>query len=85
MKEGDTEVSSQAEIALFSKGRTNKNIECFYCRRRGHTTMNCETRARDLLNGKLKESANIVEDSLVAMHEYSASDDEPPQSPLKLF
>ena len=81
MKEGDLEVSSNSEIALYSKGRTNKNIECFYCRRRGHTVLNCKTRANDLLNGKLKESANIVEDSLDTMHEYSSSDDEP----LKLF
>lgn len=85
MKEGDLEVSSNSEIALYSKGRTNKNIECFYCRRRGHTALNCKTRASDLLNGKLKESANIAEDSLGAMQEYSSSDDEPSQSSLKLF
>jgi hypothetical protein len=82
MKEGEVEVSSHSEVALYSKGRrTNKSIECFYCRRRGHTVLNCKTRANDLLNGKLKESANIAEESLDAMHEYSSSDDEP----LKLF
>jgi hypothetical protein len=84
-KEGDLEVSSNSEIALYSKGRTNKNIECFYCRRRGHTTLNCKTRASDLLNGKLKESANIADDSLGAIQEHSSSDDEPSQSSLKLF
>jgi len=86
MKEGEVEVSSHSEIALYSKERTNKrrtnnSIECFYCRRRGHTVLNCKTRANDLLNGRLKESANIAEDSLDVMHEYSSSDDEP----LKLF
>jgi hypothetical protein len=85
MKEGDLEVSSNSEIALYSKGRTNKNIECFYCRRHGHTTLNCKTRASDLLNGKLKESANIADDSLGAIQEHSSSDDEPSQSSLRLF
>ena len=41
MKEGEVEFSSHFEVALYSKGRrTNKIIECFYCRRRGHTVLN---------------------------------------------
>jgi hypothetical protein len=62
-----------------------KTLNASTVRRHGHTTLNCKTRARDILNGKLKESTNIVEDSLGAMHEYSSSYDEPPQSALKLF
>jgi hypothetical protein len=37
MQPRDTEVNGKAEIALFSKGRMNKNkasIECFYCQRK---------------------------------------------------
>jgi len=62
IKEGDKEVVSQTEIALFSKGRMNKNkisFECFYYWKHGHTRLNCKIRSRDLLNGKLKESTNI--------------------------
>ena len=37
---GDTDASPHNELALFSKGRVNKNgIECFYCHKYGHTKM----------------------------------------------
>jgi hypothetical protein len=71
----------------------NKNrssVECFYCRRNGHTTLNCKIHAKDILKGKLKESTNIVisEDSSDAIFEDSLdsdSDDEFNTEPLKLF
>ena len=50
-------------MAIFSKGKVNKNrnsVECFYCRKHGHTTFNCKTRERDHLNGELNESARIA-------------------------
>lgn len=53
---GDTDASPHNELALFSKGRVNKNgIECFYCHKYGHTALNCKIRAKDLLKGRLKE------------------------------
>jgi hypothetical protein len=64
----DTEGDSQTEIALFSKRRMGKRkagkseVECYYCRKFGHTTWNCKNHASDLLKGKLKESTNIAID-----------------------
>ena len=55
------DVGGQCELALFSKGKmrkTNGSTKCFYCHKYGHTTWNCRTHARDLLNGK--ETANIA-------------------------
>lgn len=75
MKLGNTEDNSHDEMALFSKGRVNKNrdsVECFYCRRHGNTTFNCKSRARNLLNGKLKESANIA--TIEDLHETNLQD-----------
>ena len=63
LKQGNQDVHPQDEIVLFLKGRFNKNkstIECFYCKRRGHTSLNCIICASDLLKGKVKESANIA-------------------------
>ena len=85
---GGTEASSHNELALYSKGRVNKNkTECFYCHKYGHTTFNCKIRAQDLLNGKLKKStyATFSEDSPDAIYENSSSEDEPPDPSLKLF
>ena len=63
MKQGNQYVHPQAEITLFSKRIFHKNkstVECFYCKRRRHTILNCKIHASDLLKGKLKESANIT-------------------------
>ena len=82
---GCTEASSHNELALYSKGRMNKNkTECFYCHKYGHTAFNCKIRAQDLLNEKLKKSAyaTFSKDSPDA---DSSSEDEPPDPSLKLF
>lgn len=63
MKLGNTKDNSHAQMAIFSKGKVNKNknsVEFFYCQKHGHTTFNCKTRERDHLNGKLNESARIA-------------------------
>lgn len=52
----------QPEMTLFSRGWVHKNkksVNCFYCQKHGHTTLNCKTCAKDLLNGKLKQYTNI--------------------------
>jgi len=59
-----------------AKGST----ECIYCQKYGHTTWNCRTHARDLLNGK--EFANTA--NLDGISE-SDSDEWPSKLPLKLF
>ena len=71
---------------------TNKNrksVEFFYCGRYRHTTLNCKTRSKDLLSGKIKESINLatIEDlSDVIFEESSDNDNEFPfEPPLKLF
>ena len=85
---GDTDASPHNELALFSKGRVNKNgIECFSCHKYGHTTLNCKIRDKDLFKGRLKESANVAfsEDSPDAIFEDYSSDNEPSEPSLKLF
>lgn len=69
MKSGNAKDNSHTEMTLFSKSRVNDNknsVEYFYHGRHEHTTFNCKSHARDLLNGKLKESANVAifEDTL---------------------
>lgn len=59
MKGGDTDGSPHAVLALFSKRRVNKNrLECFYCHKHGHITLDYKIKAKDLLKGRLKESAS---------------------------
>ena len=93
MKQGNQYVHPQAEITLFSKGIFHKNKstdECFYCKRRVHTTLNCKIHASDLLNGKLKELANIaiskeISDAIYEFMPDFDSDCEVNTEPLKLF
>ena len=85
---GDTDASPHNELALFFKGRMNTDkIECFYCHKYGHTTLNCKIRAKDILKGRLKESSYVafLEDSPDAIFEESSSDNEPSEPSLKLF
>jgi hypothetical protein len=43
------------------KRMTSKSeIECFYCGKLGHTTINCKIYANNLFKGKLKEVTNIA-------------------------
>lgn len=80
-------------MALFSKRKVNKNrnsVECFYFQKHGHTTFNSKSRARDILNGKSRESANIaiIEDLQEAnLHDFSYCDNnnEVNIEPLLLF
>lgn len=63
MKIGVTDDISHRDMALFSKARVNKNrnrVEWFYCRKHGHTTLNCKNCAKYLLNVKLKEYDKIA-------------------------
>jgi hypothetical protein len=79
----DSDVGCQHEIALFSKGKMRRikgSTECFYCHKIGHIAWNCRTHASDLLNGK--ETANIA--NLDDLSELE-SDEEPPDSSLKIF
>jgi len=93
MKIHDTKYNSHTEMVLFSKGRVNKNknsVECFYCQKHGHTTFSWKTCAKELLNGKLKESTNMptLEDSLEDNFEdisHRDSDDKYNTKPLKIF
>lgn len=40
---------------------SSKNkIECYCCRKSGHTALNCKIHASDLLKGIVKESVKIV-------------------------
>jgi hypothetical protein len=63
---GDTEGDTQSEMAFYSRNNHNRStkdkreIECYYCRKMGHITINCKIHANDLLKGKLKESTNIA-------------------------
>ena len=86
LKPENIEENSPVENGLFTNTRMRKKnakkgeIECYCCRKIGHTAWNCRSRASDVLKGK--ELANITTD------EYQLnSDDEfnEEYEPLKLF
>ncbi|KAH9314127.1 hypothetical protein KI387_022754, partial [Taxus chinensis] len=71
----DAEGHSQQESAFYSRTRKyhrrsyKSEIECHYCKKRGHTAWDCRVRANDVLKGKvISNTANIamVEDPLDA-------------------
>ncbi|KAH9291344.1 hypothetical protein KI387_043468, partial [Taxus chinensis] len=65
----DAEGHSQQESAFYSRTRKYRRrsdkdkseIECHYCKKRGHTTWDCRVRANDVLKGKvISNTANIA-------------------------
>ena len=61
---GETKDDPPSEMALYSRynrNRSNKEkgeIECYYCKKMGHTTWNCRFRANDVLKGKVKDKSH---------------------------
>ncbi|KAH9306605.1 hypothetical protein KI387_011009, partial [Taxus chinensis] len=65
----DAEGDPQQESAFYSKTKNfrrrsdkdKREIECHYCKKRGHTTWDCCVRANDVLKGKgISNAANIA-------------------------
>ncbi|KAH9291517.1 hypothetical protein KI387_043295, partial [Taxus chinensis] len=63
----DAEGHSQQESAFYSRTRKyhrrsdKSEIECHYCKKRGHTAWDCRVRANDVLKGKvISNTTNIA-------------------------
>jgi hypothetical protein len=40
-------------------------MECYYCKKMGHTTWNCRFQANDVLKGKLKDKPHVVNVAII--------------------
>ena len=65
-----------SERALFSRShkKVGNNIECYYCRKVGHTAWYCKTRANDILKGKIRDKEQ--HNRALTVEEHSESEDE---------
>ena len=65
-----------SERALFSRShkKVGNNIECYYCRKVGHTAWYCKTQANDILKGKIRDKEQ--HNRALTVEEHAKSEDE---------
>ncbi|KAH9321030.1 hypothetical protein KI387_015669, partial [Taxus chinensis] len=83
VEEKRTKEDIEEETALYTKRKhTNffknkEELECFYCKKKGHKSSFCITRAKDIIKGKLKmDEANTI----VKEESENEDEDEPEQN-----
>jgi hypothetical protein len=63
---GDIEDDTQIGMALYSRNNCSRStkdkgeIECYHCKKMGHTAWNCRFRANDSLKGKVKDRLHVA-------------------------
>jgi hypothetical protein len=66
-----TEGDSQSKLAFYARNNCNRStknkeeIECWYCKKLGHTAWNCRQRANGVLKGKVKDSQHIASVAMI--------------------
>jgi hypothetical protein len=67
----ETKGDSQPEMTLYLRNnrsrsaKDNGEMECYYCKKMGHTAWNCRFRANDILKGKAKDKPHVANVAII--------------------